>query len=359
MADIQTPPAESSPGAPAVTESTAVSVPTDPEAYAEWRQTGKLPEQDGKPSKREASAPSKPVDEESEKGAPVSETGTSGSKAESRIKKVVFERDEFKSKWEASEAKLAALETGNKDASGKSSPAPAKDAKAESSTAPEPKRPERPKQENFDTWEKYEAAQDKYLEDLADFKAAQKLEEHDQRQRHQAATQEMQKRLDEAKERYGEAAETKITDTAKTIFADDKVAPALKAAIGRSNVIVDALYVVASDAEEFAEFLTLAKQDPLEALRKWFTIEALVKEELKSNPGKAAANGAPARGADGKFLPEKAEKPAKREAPSPPRELGGNSAPPGDERERAAKNGDFRAFKAEADRRDTQRFRGQ
>ena len=170
----------------------------------------------------------------------------------------------------------------------------------------------------------------------------------------------MQQRLDEAKERYGQEAETKITATAKTIFGDNKVAPALRELAIRPvrRAIVDALYVMGSDADEFDEFLNLAKTDPLEALRKWFTVEALVKEELKSNPGKAA-NGAPTRGPDGKFLPERAEKPAKREAPPPPRELGGNTSPPGDERERAAKTGDFRTFKADADRRDMQRFRGQ
>jgi len=173
-----------------------------------------------------------------------------------------------------------------------------------------------------------------------------------QKQRQQTATQEMQKRLDAASERYGAEAEKTITKTAETVFEDKAVAPALKAAIGRSDVLVDALYVMGSDAEEMADFLKLAKADPIEALRKWFTIEALVKEELKS--GKP--NGAPARGPDGKFQPDR---PARKEAPSPPRELGGNTAPPGDERERAARTGDFRTFKADADRRDMQRFKGQ
>jgi hypothetical protein len=116
-----------------------------------------------------------------------------------------------------------------------------------------------------------------------------------------------------------------------------------------------------SDADELSGFLHLAKTDPLEALRKWFTVEALVKEELKSGTrGKTPASETPPRGEDGKFLPQKAEaKPARREAPSPPVELNGTAAPPGDERERAAKTGDFRSFKADADRRDMQRFRGQ
>jgi hypothetical protein len=357
MADVETPAAESSPAAPAATPEPTpaepVSVPKDPEAYAEWRQTGKLPEQDDKP-KKEPSARSKSVDEESEKGAPVSETGKQKGRenAETRIKQLLAERDTYKSKLEA-------LEAGKKDAPAASSTAPAKDAKAESSTAPDLQRPVRPKQEDFNDWGSYEAAQDKYLEDLADFKAAKRLEEHTLRQRQESATADMQKRLDDAKSRYGDEAETKITATAKTIFEDAKVAPALKAAIGRSDVIVDALYVMGSDEAEMSEFVDLAIKDPLEALRKWFTVEALVKEELAKSPAKESPNGAPARGPDGKFLPERVEKPAKREAPSPPRELGGNSSPPGDERERAAKTGDFRSFKADADRRDLQRFRGQ
>jgi hypothetical protein len=365
MADVETPAAESSPAAPATTESTPatnpVSVPTDPEAYAEWRQTGKLPG-DAKPSKREAAASSKSVDSESEKDAsvsendaPVSETGNKGREnAEARIRRLVSERDSYKSRLEA-------LEAGKKDVNAESSPAPAKNAKADPSTAPEtPQRPVKPKQEDFDDWTAYEAAQDKYVEDLADFKAAKRLEEHVQRQRQENLTQEMQKRLDDARERYGTEAEATITGTAKTVFGDEKVAPALKAAIGRSDVIVDALYVMGSDAEEFSRFLDLCKKDPLEALRKWFTVEGLVREELKSGKRASApeTGSTPARGPDGKFLPEKAEKPAKREAPSPPRELNGNAAPPGDERERAAKANDFRAFKADADRRDMQRFKG-
>jgi len=347
MADVETPAADPSPAAPATESKPAepVTVPTNPEAYAEWRQTGKLPD---KPSEEDDSAPSKSADKKSGKAAPVSDTGNQKRQgrtdADSRKEELNREIREL----------LAKRDTLRQEVE----PAGKKDVKAEPSPAPEAetnKRPVRPKQEDFDDWAAFETAQDKYLEDLADFKAAQRLEEHTQRQRQETATREMQTRLDAAKERYGQEAETKITDSEKSIFSESQVAPVLKAAIGRSDVIVDALYVMGSDDDEMSEFLTLAKQDPLEALRKWFTIEALVKEELKSNPGKATE---PIRGEDGKFLP-KAEKPAKRmEAPSPPRELNGNTPPPGDERERAAKTGDFRSFKADADRRDLQRFKG-
>lgn len=357
MADESTAPAASpSPAAPAETPDSTpaepISVPTEKKAYDEWRQTGKLPGDD-KPSKEDSATSDKSVDDKSEKGAPASEAGKGKGRdnAESRIKQLIADRDSLK-------AKIEALESG-KGASGDSPTAPDKHVKAAPSPAPELKRPDRPKQEDFDDWDSYEKAQDKYLEDLADFKAAGRLEEHTRKQRQQAATQEMQSRLDQAKERYGAEAEAKVTASAKTIFEDASVAPALKAAIGRSDVIVDALYVLGSDETELSGFLELSKTDPLEALRKWFTVEALVKEELKSNPAKGAAAGAPARGPDGKFLPPQQATPAKREAPSPPRELNGNATPTGDERERAAKTGDFRSFKSDADRRDMQRFRGQ
>jgi hypothetical protein len=361
MADVETPAAESSPAAPAAApepQAEPVSVPTDPEAYAEWRQTGKLPDKDAKPSKREDSATSKnkSVDSEESESAAVPETASPAGRrnAQKRIDQLTFEKESFRRELEELKAK-----TGKQDAkTPESSSVP-----AAAETAPDAlKRPVKPKQEDFDTWSEYEKAQDKYLEDLADYKAAQRIEEHTQRQRQEAVTQEMQRRLDQASERYGKEAEATIVGTAKGIFDDQKVAPAIKAAIGRSDVIVDALYVMGSDAEELADFLNLSKNDPIEALRKWFTVEALVKQELQSGSAKGAAeSGVPERGPDGKFLPVKsAEKPAKRiEAPSPPRELNGNAAPPGDERERAAKIGDFRSFKADADRRDMARFKGQ
>jgi hypothetical protein len=234
-------------------------------------------------------------------------------------------------------------------------PAGKQDAKTPepSSVPPEPepsKRPVRPKQENFKTWDEYQQADDKYLEDLADWKAAQKLEEHTAKLREQAAVESMQTRLNEAKSRYGEEAEPKVLDTAKTVFEDQKVAPAIKAAIGRSKVLVDALYVMGSDATELASFVELARTDPLEALRKWFTVEALVQQELGKQ--KPEPEETPPRAADGKFQP------VRKSAPAPPTELNGNSSPPGDERERAANTGNVRAFFAEGNRRDMQRWKG-
>lgn len=355
MADVETPAAESSPAAQPVTEpqsgSVETSIPTEPKAYAKWRETGELPGEEKPSGDDSATSKKKSADEPSGKGAPAPEAGkqrqertnadTRKEELNREIRELLAQRDTLRKE---------VIEPGKKDV------------KAEPSPAPEEglKRPVKPKQEDFDSWDKYEAAQDKYLEDLADFKATERLEKHTQQQQQEAETKAMQKRLDEAKERYGAEAEPKIIATAKAVFDDKAVAPALKIAMGRSEVLVDSLYVMGSDTGEFEAFLDLAKKDPLEALRKWFTVEALVKEELKKGTPKTDNNGATPRGADGKFLPPD-KPPAKpiKGAPAPPVELNGSASPPGDERERAVSSGNFRAFKADADRRDIQRFRGQ
>jgi hypothetical protein len=366
MADVETPAAASSPAAepqqaqPTKTEET-VSVPTNAEDYAEWRASGKLPER-RTPSKGEASAAPKKhsvdSDKPSESTAPVSETGdVRQGNVQKRIDKVIAERETFRRENEALKAQIAAKQDAKTPGS---SPA-AEKAPASTAQPADPKRPVKPNASDFKSWEEYETAKDKYDEDLADYKAEQRIQKLKEEMRQSAATQAMQTKLDEAKSRYGDEAEPKILDTAKTVFEDQAIAPAIKTAIGRSKVMVDALYVMGSDPDELASFVDLSIKDPLEALRKWYTVEALVQAELeklagKPDAGKPETNGnTPARDEDGKFLPARITK----KAPAPPTELGGNSSPPGDERDRAAATGNVRAFFNDANRRDMARWKGQ
>ena len=351
MPDVETPVAAPSPATTEPTQQTpskpeeTLSVPTNAEDYAEWRTTGKLPEKKS-PSPKEESAPSKKtVTPDSEPGAQQKRQGNADSRKlelNQEIRDLIAQRDKVKQEVEA---------PAKKDVKPQADPSPA---------PADPKRPVKPKAEDFKDWAQYETAKDKYDEDLADYKAEQKIQEYEQRQRQSAATQAMQARLDEAKSRYGDEAEPKIMDTAKTVFDDQKIAPAIKTAIGRSQVLVDALYVMGSDPNELASFVDLSIKDPLEALRKWYTVEALVKAELEKSAGKQETkpetNGnAPQRDEDGKFLPARIAK----KAPAPPTELGGSSSPPGDERDRAAATGNVRAFFQDANRRDIARWKGQ
>jgi len=352
MEDVTIPAAASSPApTEAPEESTpppaddigSMAVPKDPEAYAEWRQTGKLPSKEDSATSKE-----KPSPEDSATSRPSPEdSATSKRRTENRkeqinreLREAIAERDQ--ARRERDQIRQEIEGAGKKDVKPPAEPSPAK---------PEPEalqRPVRPKQEDFDTWDKYQAADDQYLEDLADYKAAGRLEQHTAKLRQDAA----QVRLNEAKTRYGEEAEPAILKTGQTVFDDAKVPPAIKAAIGRSKVLVDALYVMGSDQQELSDFLELAKADPIEALRKWFTIESLVERELAGNASKEPGE-TPPRASDGKFQSAKP-----RPAPAPTTELNGNASPPGDERERAANTGNVRAFFAEGNRRDMQRWKG-
>lgn len=355
MADVETPAAESSPAAEPAKQETpkaaeTFSVPTNVDDYAKWKQSGELPK--GKPSKSEDSAPSEKssVTPDSEPGAHKRQGNADTRKQElnEEIRGLIARRDELKREIEGA-------------------PPEKKDVKRESSTAqpaqPEAsKRPVKPKQDDFKTWDEFDQALDKYTEDLSRFIASEMLQEHIQKSQQAAQAQAMQLKLDDAKSRYGEEAEPKVLETAKSVFEDQKIAPAIKTAIGRSDVMVDALYVMGSDQGELKAFIDLAAKDPLEALRKWFTVEALVRAELEKNAGKppASENGTPPRGEDGKFLPA-SKPPAKTQktAPAPATELGANSSPPGDIRDRAAASGDVRAFMEEGNRRDFARWKGQ
>ena len=353
MADVETPAAESSPAAQPEAPQPAderqppevLTIPTDPEEYAEWRQTGKLPASKTKAVKEE-SAPSKqpPSSEDSAPSKPRQKNADTRKEELNReIKDLLAQRDQVRKEVEESRKQPDVK-------------------KADSSPAekpPEPRqRPVKPKHEDFKTWEEMEAANDKYVEELSDYVAEQKIEEYIQKQQRAAATREMQARLDAAKDRYGDEAEPKIIDTATAVFEDQGVAPALKVAMNRSPVLVDALYVLGSDAGKLADFKKLAKTDPIEAMREWFVVEGLVKQELSKQQEKqpaAEARSTPPQGPDGKFLPSAKT----RTTPAPPVELGGNSSPPGDERDRAAAAGNVRAFFEAGNRKDFARWKGQ
>jgi hypothetical protein len=336
MSEDVTPAAEPSPAATPETPppAEAVEVPKDPEAYAEWRQTGKLPSP-------EESAPSKKTRPSPEDSAPSKRQKNADSRKEelnSEIRELLAKRDQLRG--EVNGGKTEGVN------------------QAESPPAPKPaeprQRPKKPKYDDFDTWEAKEAADDKYVEELADYMAEKKIEQYIQQQQQAAATRTMQERLDAASARYGEEAEPKILHTATTVFEDKGVAVAVKVAMNRSPVLVDALYVLGSDSGKLADFVSLAKKDPIEAMREWFVVEGLVKQELAKAEKAEVKDSTPAQGPDGKFLPS-----AKPKTPAPPVELGGKSSPPGDERDRAAAAGNVRAFFQEGNRRDFARWKGQ
>lgn len=345
MSTTLTQPAVSSPATTAPME-----VPKGDSAYAKWRMTGELPE----PQAESAPAPeTHPAEGEKPEAkiAPVSEAGNKQeprrSNADTRLNDILDDLREagltpkalktFKNDYQRSQT-----EPTNK-------PAPEQTAKP----VIDPKAPVKPKQEDFEgkPWAEYDAARDKYFEELADYKATKAIEGDRQRRAAETQQRDLQEKVTAAEKRYGETAKTTIDSTAKTIFNDAALSPLVKGMVNDSPVLVDLLYALGSKGDDLADFVSSAKSNPTSAVRKLVLIEKLVIEELAKGGMKAETD----RTEDGKF---KAPEKKTTTAPPPPTEVSGQRGAPPDEVEAAVKTNDFRTFRTAQNRSDLQRLKG-
>lgn len=357
--DENTPAVESSPAAPAAT---AVEIPTNREQYNEWRKTGKVaPPADkttDKAADEEKSATSK---ENSENTAPVSETGKQQErkpgKAEARLNELLA--DIKAAGYTPAELKTLRREAQQQQA--KTEPVveqpkttPEKtDKPAVTDEAPKP-----PKLSEWQgTYEEYEAAKDKYHEDLADYKARKAIEEYQRKQSVEAATRTMNEKLAEAQKRYGDESKSVIAATAKSVMTDPKIPQTVKDIFEHSPVVVDLLYAMGSQSDHFAQFVDLARTNPAHAIRAAVLTERLVIEELQKGAKASSSESGAARARDdsGKFT---APEPKKTSAPPPPTEVSGHGTAPPDEVESAATAGDFTRYRREANARDLRQRTG-
>lgn len=177
-----------------------------------------------------------------------------------------------------------------------------------------------------------------YIEDLADWKAEQRWATAQREQAQKQQTRELVARVEAAKARYGNLDEV-MYPTLNAIAGDQGISPVVKAMFNDSDVLPDLLFTIGSKAEELASFVKMAKENPGKAIRYISLTESLIHDELSSQKAEKTAKAT--------------EPPAKPQtnAPKPPAEVGGRASAPGDELESAAKAGDFRSFKAEANRR--------
>lgn len=349
---------------------TAVEVPSDAKAYAEWRSTGKLPQAESAPAKKpsDTKAADNAVEGEGDGRAPEaadSETenhqGRKPGKAETRLNELLAQMRE--AGLSPSELKDFKKQYQRVQQQEQTSEKPAAEKKPVTEHTEKPQGlepPKKPVEKDFKTWEEYEAARDKYVEDLAEFKANAAVEKDRAERRREAAEREMAVRLNAAKTKYkDDNADKTIVETAKEVFNDKTPVPAvIREVLNESEHLVDVLYVLGSDGEALGEFLDLCKTAPGKAMRKAILIEKLVMDELDGKGGgekpAAETKETPTRGSDGKFVAPKKE----TKAPPPPRETSGRSGPVADERERAIESGDFASYRDAANRRDLARFQG-
>ena len=328
--------------APEPSTGQTLTPPADPEAYTEWRLTGKMPVEKKQP-KKEDSAPSEPAEgesgeelEEPEEKRPAPEPGKKKQEhrkgsAEGRLNELLA--DLRRAGLTPSELKTFRREV----AQAPPAPQPAQT----SVNPPVPQKLTEPKLENFRTWEEFRAAERAYNAQQVDERIREAYVQMQAQQAQDQVNRQAAERLNEARQRYGEEAESSIVSAARGLFGDQSIHPAIKGIVNESPVIADLLYVMGSSQSDFDEFIQTARTNPGEALRRAVMLEQLVKDELRksSSNGKSANSTEGERDESGRFLP------AKREAPPPPaREVSGRASPPTNEADAAFNRGDIRAY---------------
>lgn len=296
----------------------------------QWLLKGEIPartEESGASPKLESSEqPPAQSAEGSESPAPDSEPGNSQEQkkgkhnAESRIRELNAENKRIK-------AELDRLLASQQPATPQS-PAPQQQQQPKA-----PQRPVRPKLEDFDNIDKYDAALDKYHEDLSDFKASQKIAElqaSQARQANERRTQEINRQIEthwKGQVESARAAHADFDDIAGTGTegrsdgAKIPINPVMDGFILSSNHGAEVLYKLGSDLKEAERISKLAPADCLRALVR---LEMTAEKPAESTPSPA---------------PKKVTS-----APPPTRDIQARNSAPADEIGKAVADDDFRAF---------------
>jgi hypothetical protein len=351
MPELETPAAnvtESAPVVTAPTELPALSTLT-PEQRQSWRETGELPKsQDSAPAKDNAAPDSAPDKNDSKKPAVTasdSAPDTQQQKPRQKTKEDTERRfQELTDRLKKAEERAEALERARQQPEKRDTP-------QVSQPVPEAYKPLDEKKYFADN---PKATYEDFVRTAARHEAQweakglieKALASERQRLAQDAATREMQSKMAEVKERYPDA-EEKVSSATNALMSDPQIAPAVKQILNESDVLVDVMYVLGSDGAELAKFVSLAKSNPGQALRKIALTEQLVKAELAKPAGERSTT---ERDESGKFVSSKAKDetsaPPQSKAPRPPVEVGGRGSAPEDGALAAVKAGDFRSAKA-------------
>jgi hypothetical protein len=225
-----------------------------------------------------------------------------------------------------------------KETKAESSPAPKAEEKPATQTVTRPKPTQVDK--GTDGKPKYASYED-YIEDLADWKAEQRIATQQREQQINQQRESMGKQIEEARGRY-----TDFDPVTKPLIQDlmkPEMPREVLAVINDSPVLADLLYTIGGTEATKADFLEACRTNPGKALRVALLMEQEIVKEL--GKGKAAAT------QDAKGKAEAASDAHKPRAPKPPAEVGGRGTPGEDALISAAKTGDFRSFEAEQTRR--------
>lgn len=313
--------------------------------YAQWRMTGELPEKKSEPKPADP-APADAAKEQTTDDAP-------DSAGKQQQEKPTKRRPDIEARFKQYTERIDRLERELEEARRP------KQTQAEPSPARPRIEPTRPKPtveaKNEDGTPKYSTYED-YVEDLADWKAEQRLVTA---QREQAARQQasqLQSKVDDARTRYGDQFDGVLAPTVNRIMGDQSLSQTVKAMLNDSEVLPDLVFTLGSDAAALDSFLKMA---PGKQIRYVAALESGIQAELSKTGS---------RNDKGQFQAQtEPPTPAKRgpeSTPDPPIEIGHRGTGSMDESERAlqaAQRGDahaFRNWKQAEDRKALARRRG-
>jgi hypothetical protein len=264
--------------------------------FSKYRQDGELPERfkpNDTPEETAATEAEEPKPEPESEPDETQDPPQKVSGAEKRIKQLLAEKKEL-------ERKLA----GKQDVQPESSPAPEPQSTRTKPTANDNDKDGKPK---YSTYEDF-------VEDLADWKAEQRMETAKREQAQQESQKALKSKLDEARARYDDADD--VIFPANQAIQNAKMPLVVKEVFAQSDVFIDLCYVVGSDPEELKKFISLAQTNPRAAIGKVFEYERGIREELSKESSTP-------RDDKGKFTAPEAKKTS---APKPPSPVGGASS---------------------------------
>ncbi|MEN6537794.1 MAG: hypothetical protein ABFD89_29350 [Bryobacteraceae bacterium] len=272
--------------------------------YRRFRETGDI-DQAGKPVKDETSeAPgsdSTPAGSDGAAETPDNkqqegEHSRRKPDAEKRISQLTRQRREAEDRANRLERELSELRQG----------------KPEPKAAPktEAKAPEKPKPEDFESYDEYEVAAAEYQEKLIDWKVDQRIArkaEQDSETAGQAKVREHQKAVAEAFQAQSEAARGKHEDFDEVLEANEQELPGhVMQTILESEVGAEMAYYLGTHPDELT---AIADMNPLKAVKALGVIETKLSPTANRRPNtsKAPAPVRPVGGGKSAVTPESAE----------------------------------------------------
>lgn len=241
------------------------------------------------------------------------------------------------------------LEEARKPKEAKADPPPARQ--------PEHTRPKPKPEDQADGNPKYAVYED-YIEDLADWKAEQRMATRDREQAQAKQLESTTQKLNEARTRY-EDYDSKAMPVVQELLKDG-VSREVFSVLNDSPVLADLLYTIGGSEDTKVAFLKDCRDNPGKALR----VALLMEQDIVKELGKGSAE----RNDKGQFTPKvEVETPVKRgpgSAAKPPIEIGNRGAGSGDDYAQAlsdldsGKPGAFQRLKALDDARELRARRG-